>query len=153
LPGDGRRLMQFVHVKDVVTAAIRSATEPGTAGHAFNVANPRPITQMEVVEALADVAGKRPDVVRLPRSVLLQAGGHPMGPKLYFAFYYDLPPITEIIAKAQRMLHLQPIDFKTGLKETYRWYLRHHQKNTSNYEFEDKLLRIAATLPPVQPEI
>ena len=153
VPGDGRRLMQFVHVKDVITAAIRAATEPGVAGHAFNVANSRPITQMELVELFGEVAGKKPEIVRMPRTALLQAGGHPMGPKLYFATYYDLPPITEIVAKAQRMLHLQPIDFKTGLKETYKWYPRHHQKNTSNYEFEDKLLSIAAALPPHQPEI
>src|SRR5437763_3366688 len=97
LPGDGRRLMQFVHVHDVVTAAVRAATEPAAIGHAFNIANARPITQLELVEALADVAGKKAEIVRIPRTQILQAGGHPMGPKLYFAFYYHLPPITQVI--------------------------------------------------------
>ena len=72
-----------------------------------------------------------------------------MGPRLYFGFYYDMPPITMMITKAQRMLHFEPTDFQDGLKETYRWYLRHHEKNTSNYEFEDRLIAVAA--PPSTP--
>jgi hypothetical protein len=31
--------------------------------------------------------------------------------------------------------------------ETYEWYLRHHQKDTSNYAFEDKLIAIAPEIP------
>jgi 2'-hydroxyisoflavone reductase len=153
LPGDGRRLMQFVHVKDVITASMRAATEPTAIGHAFNIANARPITQIELVEALADVAGKKPEFVRLPRTRILQAGGHPMGPNLYFGMYYDMPPITQVITKAQRMLDFHPTDFLAGLKETYRWYLRHHVNDTSNYAFEDKLLKIAVAENISQPQI
>lgn len=147
LPGDGRRLMQFVYIKDLVEACVRAATEPAIAGHAFNVANPRPVTQGELVGMLADIAGKTPQVVRLPRERILQAGGHAMGPNLYFGMYYDMPPITQVITKAQRMLHFHPTDFQTGLKETYRWYLRHHEKNASNYPFEDKLIGSAVPGP------
>ncbi len=49
-----------------------------------------------------------------------------MGPRLYFGHYFDLPPITQVVSKAQRVLGFQPTDFGEGLKETYRWYLRHH---------------------------
>ena len=148
LPGDGRRLMQFVHVKDLVTACIRCVDEPSAVGHAFNIANPRPVTQLEVVQALAHVAGKTPKIVRIPRQQILQAGGHPMGPNLYFGMYFDLAPITQVITKAQRVLKFKPMDFHEGLKETYRWYIRHHEKNHTNYAFEDKLIEIApAQLP------
>ncbi len=140
IPGDGRRLMQFTYVKDLVAAAISTAEEPAAAGHAFNIANPRPVTQSELVEILAEVAGKKPELVRLPRARILKAGGHPMGPKLYFGVYYDMPPITQVVTKAQRMLDFHPTDFHVGLAETLRWYLRHHQKDTSNYAFEDALL-------------
>lgn len=143
IPGDGRRLMQFVYIKDLITACIAAAEEPAALGHAFNVANPRPITQVELVEALADVAGKKADLVRLPRSRILQAGGHPMGPHFYFGMYFDMPPITQVITKAQRVLDFHPTDFMAGMKETYRWYLRHHQKDTTNYPFEDKLIAMA----------
>lgn len=149
LPGDGRRLMQFVHVKDLIAAAIKSAGEPHASGHAFNVANPKPITQFDLVHLLAEIAGKVAHLVRIPRPKIMQMGGHPMGPNLYFGAYFDMPPITQVINKAQRVLKFQPTDFKEGLKETYKWYLRHHQKDSSNYAFEDKLI---ANAPPFIPE-
>lgn len=149
LPGDGRRLMQFVHVKDLIASSMAAMTEHGAPGHAFNIANPRPVTQFDLVNLMGEVAGKQPHLVRIPRSRILQMGGHPMGPNLYFGFYFDMPPITQIINKAQRVLHLQPTDFNEGLKETYKWYLRHHQKDASNYPFEDKLI---ANAPPTLPE-
>ena len=140
LPGDGRRLMQFAYIKDLIWSALRAVEEPLAVGHAFNIANPRPLTQAEVVEVLADVAGKKAEMVRIPRAKLLQAGGHPMGPKLYFGVYFDMQPITQVVTKAQRMLEFQPTEFSVGLKETFRWYLKHREKDTSNYAFEDSLL-------------
>jgi 2'-hydroxyisoflavone reductase len=145
IPGDGRRLMQFAYLKDLVNAAVAVLTEPHAPGHAFNIANPKPLTQVETVEAFGEACGKKPELIRIPRQFMQQAGGHPLGPKLYFGVYYDMPPITMVVTKAQRVLHFQPTDFLTGLKETYRWYLRHHQKDTSNYAFEDFLI---ANRPP-----
>ena len=149
LPGDGRRLMQFVYVKDLIAAALKAAEDTHAIGHAFNVANLKPITQFDLVNILGDVAGKNPHIVRIPRPKILQMGGHPMGPNLYFGMYFDMPAITQVINKAQRVLKFQPTDFKEGLKETYKWYMRHHQKDGSNYPFEDKLI---ANAPPYIPE-
>jgi nucleoside-diphosphate-sugar epimerase len=148
LPGDGRRLMQFVHVRDLVEASISALSEPHAVGHAFNIANPRPITQLELVQLLAQVCGRPLNLVRIPRQRILQAGGHPMGPKLYFGVYLDMPPITQVITKAQRVLKFKPTDFAEGMRETYRWYMRHHEKDMSNYAFEDMLISSApAQLP------
>lgn len=148
LPGDGRRLMQFVHVRDLVDAALHTIEESHAVGHSFNIANPRPITQLDLVHLFAQVAGKPLNLVRIPRQRILQAGGHPLGPNLYFGVYFDMPPITQVIAKAQRVLKFKPTDFAEGLKETYRWYLKHHQKDPANYPFEDKLIALApAELP------
>src|ERR1700690_250412 len=47
LPGDGRRLMQFVHINDLVAACVKVIDTPEIDGHAFNIANPRPLTQVE----------------------------------------------------------------------------------------------------------
>jgi nucleoside-diphosphate-sugar epimerase len=146
LPGDGRRLMQFVYVKDLVRMCLKVMDEPHAVGHAFNIANPRPLSQMEVVEAFATVCRKPVTFVRIPREYILRRGGHPMGPKLYFGTYYDLPPITLVTAKAQRVLKFKPTDFLTGLKESYRWYLRHNHFAKPDYAFEDSLLAHA----PVQ---
>jgi nucleoside-diphosphate-sugar epimerase len=140
LPGDGRRLMQFVYVKDLVLAALRSMEEPNAVGHAFNIANQRPVTQQEAVMALADAAGKKAQMVRMPRELIHRAGGNPMGPHLYFGFYFDLPPITQVVTKAQRVLGFKPTPFIEGLRESYRWYARNRAYPQPDYAFEDSLL-------------
>lgn len=140
LPGDGRRLMQFVYIKDLVTACMRAMDEENAVGHAFNIANSRAVTQADAVQLFADAAGKKPVIVRVPRERIHQMGGHPMGPNLYFGFYYDVPPITQIVTKAQRVLQFKATDLLAGLKETYRWHLRHHPKREVDYSFEDRVL-------------
>jgi len=144
LPGDGRRLMQFVYVKDLVAAIIASLGTPNTVGHAFNVANSRALTQLEVVELMAKAAGKTFEVVRVPRERILRSGGHPLGPNLYFGQYFDLPPITTLVAKAQRVLRFKPVPFAEGLVETFKHYQRHHKKTNIDYSFEDSLLARAS---------
>jgi 2'-hydroxyisoflavone reductase len=146
LPGDGRRLMQFVYVKDLVGAALRAMVEPTAVGHAFNIANARPISQCEAVEAFAQVAKKPVTFVRIPREFITRMGGHPMGPRLYFGMYFDVPPITQITAKAQRMLKFKPTEFRAGLQQTYRWYLRHNDFPDPDFSFEDTLLTHAPRL-------
>jgi 2'-hydroxyisoflavone reductase len=140
LPGDGRRLMQFVYIKDLVGAMLRAMEEPNAVGHAFNIANSRAITQADAVQAYADAAGKKPVIVRVPRERIHHLGGHPMGPRLYFGYYFDLLPITQIVTKAQRVLGFKATDFVAGLKETYRWYVRHHVKREIDYSFEDRVI-------------
>ena len=142
LPGDGRRLMQFVHLKDVVNACVKVMDVPDIQGHAFNIANPRPLTQVEAIELFARAAAKEPTFVRLPRERILRAGGHPLGPKLYFGIYFDLPAITVVVNKAQRVLKFKPVDFLAGLKETYRYYVR-HKFPKPDYSFEDALIAAA----------
>ncbi len=143
IPGDGRRLMQFVYVKDLVAACLKAMTVRGAVGEAFNIGNPKPLAQVEVVEALAKAAGKKPELVRVPRDRIAAAGGNPMGEPAYFGVYYDLAPITEVIGKAKRILGIEPTDFLQGLKETYRWYLRHRHPRPIDYGFEDRLLAMA----------
>jgi 2'-hydroxyisoflavone reductase len=148
LPGDGRRLMQFVYIKDLVRSCLKVIDEPNAVGHAFNIANARPLSQTEAVEAFAKACHKPVNFVRIAREYVLRAGGHPMGPKLYFGTYYDMPPITLVTAKAQRVLKFKPTDFATGLKETYKWYLRHNPFGKPDYGFEDALLAHAPVLAP-----
>jgi 2'-hydroxyisoflavone reductase len=150
LPGDGRRLMQFVYIRDLIRACLKVMDEPNAVGHAFNIANARPLSQAEAVEAFAAAAKKTVNFVRIPREYILRMGGHPMGPKLYFGVYYDMPPITLVTAKAQRVLKFKPIDFATGLRDTYRWYLRHNPFAKPDYTFEDSLLSHAPLMIPAR---
>jgi len=146
LPSEGHRLMQFVYVHDLVDAAVRLLEHRNVVGHAFNIANARAITQHELVLELARAAGtKEPDLVAIPREWIHRIGGQISGEKLYFGQYYDLPAITEIITKAQRMLAFKPTEFATGLKATYRAYAKDHTPEP-NFAFEEELLsRFART--------
>lgn len=140
IPGDGRRLMQMVYVKDVVSACLAAMETPNIAGHAFNIASPRPITQEDLVAAMAVAARKKPELVHVPRLRILRAGGHVMRAPLYFGQYYDLPPITQVINKAQRMLKFKATPLADGLRETYLWYLKHHKRPKQDFTFEDAML-------------
>ena len=144
IPGDGHRLMQFVYVKDLVAAMVRAMTVPNAEGEAFNIGDSRPVTQVELVQALAVAAHKTAHLVRMPREAIVHAGGNPMGEPAYFGVYFDMPPITEKMGKATRMLGVRPTPFETGLKETWRWYLRNHKPPPANFTFEDRLLAMAA---------
>jgi 2'-hydroxyisoflavone reductase len=141
VPSEGHRLMQFIYVKDLVELALRAMELRSTVGHAFNTANPRAITQHELLMHLAKAAGvKEPQLVSLARELIQRAGGQTTGEKLYFGSHYDLPAITQIITKAQRMLSFKPVEFDVGLKVTYRAYLKKRGHPKPDYTFEDELL-------------
>ena len=145
VPDDGSRLMQFVHVHDLVRCCLRILQEPEAAGHAFNIANREPVTQEQLVRDLAEAAGRQARMAHVPRETALASGGHPMGPKLYFAMYYDLPPITERTQKAGDFLGFEPTPFRQGLRETYQWWLKNNPFPPPDYGFEDELLSRAGS--------
>ncbi len=142
LPSEGHRLMQFVYVKDLLDIAMKVIEQRNTIGHAFNVANARAVTQHELLLELSRTAGvKEPQLAVIPRELIHRAGGQVMGSeRLYFGQHYDLPAITEIITKAQRMLAFKPTDFSAGLKETFRIYLKDRIFPAPDFSFEDALL-------------
>jgi len=144
IPGDGHRLMQFCYVKDLVRALIRAIEVPNAAGEAFNIGDSRALTQAEVVQTLAAAAGKAPQLVRIPREAIAHLGGNPMGDPAYFGVYFDVPPITEKMGKAVRVLGVRPTPFEEGLKETWRWYLRHRngQFPQPDFTFENRLMAL-----------
>jgi 2'-hydroxyisoflavone reductase len=148
IPGDGHRLMQFTYVNDLVYAMLRAMEEPKALGEAFNIGDPKPLTQVEVVEKLAKAANVDPTLVRIPRDTIVQNGGNAMEEPFYFGEYFDVPPITENIGKVTRVLKMKLTPFEVGLKETYRWYTRNHKPRTSGFEFDDKLLAVAKTVSP-----
>lgn len=141
VPGDGHRLMQFVYIHDLVTACLRAMEQPAAAGEAFNIGAPRPISQSEYVAVLADVAGFAPQVIRVPREVIQQAGGDAMGNPAYFGNYLDLPAITENVTKISRVLKIKPTPFEQGLRTTYKAYLR-AKAPAPDVSFEDKLIEM-----------
>lgn len=143
LPSEGHRLMQFTYVYDLVEAARRTIEQRNAVGHAFNIANPRPVTQQELLMDLANAAGcERPRIVSASREFIHRLGGRTVGNRnLYFGDYFDVPAITEIITKAQRMLGFKPTDFLTGLKATYKEYQRKRVFPKPDFSFEDEIFQ------------
>ncbi len=142
LPSEGHRLMQFIFVQDLVDVALKVIEGRNTAGHAFNTANPRAITQHELLIELARVAGvQNAELVSIPREFIYRMGGRVQGAeKLYFGDYYDLPAITQIITKSQRMLALRPVEFGEGLRIAYQAYLKKRKFLKPDFSFDDELL-------------
>lgn len=145
LPGDGGRLMQFVFINDLVSAMMRCLAEPGAVGQSFNIANDRPVTQLELVNALGKAANKKPQIARVPRERIIESGGNAMGEPSYFGVYFDMPPITEATGKVKRVLKIPVTSFDDGLAETFRWYQRHHKPVKIKPEFEDGLIAMATS--------
>ena len=138
--------MQFVYVKDLVQLAIKVMEQKNAIGHAFNTANPRAVTQHELMYELARAAAiKDPQILSIPRELIHRAGGQVAGERLYFGYYYDLPAITQIVTKAQRMLGFKPTDFLAGLKVTYRAYVKKRGYPRPDFSFADGLIARFAT--------
>ena len=142
VPEDGSRTMQWVHVRDVARAAICAADEPEAIGRAYNLANYPPITQIAYVQLLADIAGKRAEIVRVPRQRIEHAGGQLFAPPLYFGVYLDVPLTIARNDRARSDLGIDLTPFEEGLRETYRWY-QQQQRPQVDFSWEDRLLTSA----------
>jgi nucleoside-diphosphate-sugar epimerase len=141
IPGDGNRLMQFVYVSDLVDACFHALDKHTAPGRAFNVADEKALTQVEAVHAFAKAAGREAETVRVHRALIARAGGNAFAEPLYFGEYYDMPPITMVIGRVKRVLNMSLTPFAEGLKETYKWYLRHGDSRKPDFTLEDTLIR------------
>jgi 2'-hydroxyisoflavone reductase len=139
IPGDGTRLMQFVYIDDLVAACIAAMTVKNAVGHAFNVADPRPVSQTRYVQMLGDAAGTKPQMINVPRVAIERAGGSMSADPMYFGQHLDLVPITMQVHRLRRILGVKPTQLAEGLRATYNWYAKQKPKKV-DFTFEDSLL-------------
>ena len=66
--GDGKQIMSWVHIDDVVGAIIFLLNKPDTRG-VFNVTSPNPVSQAEFARALASVM-HRPLLLKMPAFII-----------------------------------------------------------------------------------
>ena len=142
VPGDGRRTMQWVHVQDVARAEVQAANDAIAVGHAYNLASYPPITQDDFVTMLATIAGRKVDLVHIPREEIERFGGSLFAKPLYFGAYLDIPPITVRNERVQKELQIALTPLEDGLRDTYRWY-RKQQRPEPDFTWEDRLLASA----------
>ena len=139
IPDDGLTTMQWVYVQDVARAAILAADKDVAIGHAYNLANYPPVTQLEFVRLLARIAGKDADLVHVPRERLQQLGGGLFAPPYYFGAYLDVQPITVRADRVRSELGLNLTSLEDGLRKTFQWYER-QQRPRPDFSWEDKAL-------------
>jgi nucleoside-diphosphate-sugar epimerase len=140
IPGDGNRLMQFVFVNDLVDACFHALDKHTAPGRAFNVGDEKALTQVDAVHAFAKAAGREAELVRVHRTLIARAGGNAFAEPFYFGEYYDVPPITMVIGRLKRVFNMSLTPLAEGLKETYKWYLRHENRKP-DFTLEDTLIR------------
>jgi 2'-hydroxyisoflavone reductase len=143
IPGDGTSPMQWVLAADVVRAALSAADQDAAIGHAYNLGNDPPITQVEFVQAVARAAGKEARLVKVPRELIEAAGGGLMAPPFYFGVYLDLPPIGIRVERVRSELGVELTPLDEGLGETFQWY-RSQSRPQPDFAWEDKLVAAAA---------
>jgi 2'-hydroxyisoflavone reductase len=143
LPSDGTAPIQWVYAPDVALACVRAMEVPAAAGEAFNIAHGEATSQRAWIELLARVAGVEPAFISIPREQIHAAGGHPFMGNLYFGEFLDVPPHTETVEKAARVLRVTPVRIETAFAEGYQWYLSQPPRQV-DYTFEDRLIAAAA---------
>jgi nucleoside-diphosphate-sugar epimerase len=142
MPEDGSRPLQWIHVRDVARAAMRAATEDAAIGHAYNLANVPPISQIDYVRLLANIAGKPAHIVHVPRETIERRGGKLLEPPLYFGVFLDIPPIVVRNDRLRTELGVEPIPLEEGLRETFDWY-EQQQRPQADFTWEDSVLAAA----------
>jgi nucleoside-diphosphate-sugar epimerase len=72
--GRGDNALPFVYVTDVVQALLLALERDNVCGQAYNISNDHPLTQQQVLDAIAHDIGARPPSVHLPYRALYAAG-------------------------------------------------------------------------------
>jgi dihydroflavonol-4-reductase len=72
VPRGPERLLQFIHVSDLVEALVRAAAVPHAAG-IYHIAEPRSYAWSEIAEWIAKAVGRRVRAVRVPQWIVQAA--------------------------------------------------------------------------------
>jgi UDP-glucose 4-epimerase len=110
--GDGTQKRDFTHVQDVVDAFLRAGATDASDGQVFNLGEETPVSLLELVEMLVDVAGARYTLVPFPpERKRIDIGD----------FYADITKIRSTLGwEATRPL-------RQGLEETVAYYREHRE--------------------------
>jgi 2-alkyl-3-oxoalkanoate reductase len=133
--GSGRNHVPFVYVADVVDALLLALDHPRATGRAYNVTNDQPLTQLELLTAIASEVGARPPRVHIPRAVLYTAG-FAAERLAVLTRSHRRPPVTRLgvvfigadtrhdISRARTELGFAPrVALREGIRRAAAWHL------------------------------
>jgi nucleoside-diphosphate-sugar epimerase len=72
--GSGDNALPFVYVTDVVQGLLLALDRERALGQAYNITNDRPLTQAQMLHAIANAIGAAPPRLRVPRPALYAVG-------------------------------------------------------------------------------
>lgn len=73
LPRGGTRLLDLVHVSDVVEAVLAAAATPAADGHAYNITDGETHTYRDILRTSGQITGRRPAILPIPPPALALA--------------------------------------------------------------------------------
>jgi nucleoside-diphosphate-sugar epimerase len=133
--GRGGNALPLVYVTDIVQGLLLALDDDRALGQIYNITNDRPLTQKQLLRAIARAVGARPPRLHVPYRALYAAGYLAERVACMAASSRRRPPITRLgvafagtdnrygIAKARRELGYTPrVDLHEGVALTARWY-------------------------------
>jgi nucleoside-diphosphate-sugar epimerase len=132
--GRGDNALPFVYVTDVAQGVLLALDCDHAVGQAYNISNDRPLTQRQLLEAIANDIGIRPPIVHMPYRALYAAASaaehmavlaspprEPMLTRLDVKLFGT--DNRHAIGKAQRELGYAPqVTIRDGVRLTSAWY-------------------------------
>jgi nucleoside-diphosphate-sugar epimerase len=139
LVGSGDNVMPFVFVSDVVRGLLLGLDRDVALGHAYNITNDQPLTQRQMLTAIAEETGADPPARRVPYRALYAAGyvAERLASLAPRALPGARPPVTRLgvaffgtenrysIGRARSELGYRPaVGLRDGVALTAAWYAR-----------------------------
>jgi nucleoside-diphosphate-sugar epimerase len=132
--GSGDNALPFVYVTDVVQGLLLALEHERAVGQAYNITNDRPLTQQQILRAIAREIGARPPRLHIPYHALY-AAGYAAERLATITPSRRRPPITRLgvaffgtdnryaIDKARRELGYAPrVELHEGVRLAAAWY-------------------------------
>ena len=130
--GRGRNALPFCYVSDVAQGFLLAVYHENAPGHVYNISNDRPLTQLEMFNAIADDVGGRRPTRHLPYLPLYC--GATVAEKVA-RITHTKPAVTRLgvmmfgtdnrhsVEKARRELGYEPrVDLRDGIKLAAEWF-------------------------------
>jgi len=142
--GSGDNAMPFVYVTDIVRGLLLALDHDRAVGQAYNITNDHPLTQKQLLRAIAHDVGARPPRWHVPYRALYAAGYLAERLAAVVPSSRSRPPITRLgvaffgtdnryaIGKARRELGYSPqVDLRDGIRLAAEWYRQHARSSVT----------------------
>ncbi len=131
--GRGDNALPFCYVSDVVQGFMLAAYHENAPGNVYNITNDRPLTQLEMYNAIADAVGGTHPKIHLPYLPIYY--GSIVAERVVARVTHTKPVVTELgalmfgsdnrhsVEKARRELGFEPqVDLYEGIKLSAVWF-------------------------------